>query len=117
MILCGGCLGVSCPSPGKTINICWNRWRRRICFFFFSSRRRHTRLQGDWSSDVCSSDLLDRTWTNMTGQHPGELNADLQLCKRWFDPIAQGHRLRRELAQVPSTTDSEIGRASCRERV
>src|SRR5256885_6924443 len=28
------------------------------CVFFFSSRRRHTRLQGDWSSDVCSSDLL-----------------------------------------------------------
>src|SRR6266850_393988 len=27
-------------------------------FFFFSSRRRHTRLQGDWSSDVCSSDLM-----------------------------------------------------------
>src|SRR5256885_8628329 len=27
-----------------------------VCFFF-SSRRRHTRLQGDWSSDVCSSDL------------------------------------------------------------
>src|SRR5215467_10435953 len=26
-------------------------------FCFFSSRRRHTRLQGDWSSDVCSSDL------------------------------------------------------------
>src|SRR5256885_2471224 len=33
---------------------------RDICdrFFFFSSRRRHTRLQGDWSSDVCSSDLM-----------------------------------------------------------
>src|SRR5688500_20206484 len=28
-----------------------------MCSFFFSSRRRHTRLQGDWSSDVCSSDL------------------------------------------------------------
>src|SRR5690242_19563361 len=27
-------------------------------FFFFSSRRRHTRLTCDWSSDVCSSDLL-----------------------------------------------------------
>src|SRR5262249_59916834 len=26
-------------------------------FFFFSSRRRHTRLVSDWSSDVCSSDL------------------------------------------------------------
>src|SRR5207248_1476608 len=31
-----------------------------IFFFFFSSRRRHTRSYGDWSSDVCSSDLA---WT------------------------------------------------------
>src|SRR5690242_20863285 len=30
-----------------------------VFFFFFSSRRRHTRLTCDWSSDVCSSDLLD----------------------------------------------------------
>src|SRR5215203_6925473 len=29
-----------------------------IGFFFFSSRRRHTRYWRDWSSDVCSSDLL-----------------------------------------------------------
>src|SRR5688500_20363289 len=29
-------------------------------YFFFSSRRRHTRLQGDWSSDVCSSDLMTK---------------------------------------------------------
>src|SRR5260370_40344159 len=29
----------------------------RMCFFFFSSRRRHTRFKCDWSSDVCSSDL------------------------------------------------------------
>src|SRR5207302_5453324 len=27
-------------------------------FFFFSSRRRHTRFSRDWSSDVCSSDLV-----------------------------------------------------------
>src|SRR5438309_8667500 len=27
-------------------------------FFFFSSRRRHTRWNCDWSSDVCSSDLV-----------------------------------------------------------
>src|SRR4030042_5665050 len=33
----------------------------RIAFvFFFSSRRRHTRCSRDWSSDVCSSDLLVR---------------------------------------------------------
>src|SRR6266581_4585875 len=30
---------------------------RAFLFFFFSSRRRHTRWTGDWSSDVCSSDL------------------------------------------------------------
>src|SRR5256885_9071718 len=34
-----------------------NKARPDVLFFFFSSRRRHTRLQGDWSSDVCSSDL------------------------------------------------------------
>src|ERR1039457_3815642 len=32
----------------------------RLYVFVFSSRRRHTRLQGDWSSDVCSSDLILR---------------------------------------------------------
>src|SRR5256884_4853662 len=31
------------------VDACW--------FFFFSSRRRHTRCSRDWSSDVCSSDL------------------------------------------------------------
>src|SRR5256885_11502743 len=44
-------------SPGS-----YGEWRRRVrtaYLFFFSSRRRHTRLQGDWSSDVCSSDLRD----------------------------------------------------------
>src|SRR5437870_5693779 len=33
-------------------------WYYRFIFFFFSSRRRHTRWPRDWSSDVCSSDLL-----------------------------------------------------------
>src|SRR5437764_1126100 len=32
-----------------------------FCFFFFSSRRRHTRYIGDWSSDVCSSDLCNES--------------------------------------------------------
>src|SRR5205814_5936861 len=32
-------------------------------FFFFSSRRRHTRCLSDWSSDVCSSDLTQPTWS------------------------------------------------------
>src|SRR5690606_39578118 len=32
-------------------------------FFFFSSRRRHTRFSRDWSSDVCSSDLISNSLT------------------------------------------------------
>src|SRR5690606_39524246 len=43
-----------------------------ICFFF-SSRRRHTRFSRDWSSDVCSSDLL-RT-------------ATLEACRLRLRPI------------------------------
>src|SRR2546430_7389398 len=34
----------------------------RCLFFFFSSRRRHTRFDCDWSSDVCSSDLWNETF-------------------------------------------------------
>src|SRR2546426_2488394 len=61
-------------------------------FFFFSSRRRHTRLQGDWSSDVCSSDLeargpqyVDGFGPQMTtdpGRKPGEDEMPKQKSKR-----------------------------------
>src|SRR5256885_1892885 len=48
-----------------------------LSFFFFSSRRRHTRLQGDWSSDVCSSDLIaERTAIGLTGD-------DLTVADVW----------------------------------
>src|SRR5256885_4935369 len=40
--------------------------------FFFSSRRRHTRLQGDWSSDVCSSDLRESKISGQTEHVYGE---------------------------------------------
>src|SRR5690606_40917595 len=66
---------------------------RLMLFFFFSSRRRHTRFSRDWSSDVCSSDLAAvpapiasiclRTW-------PADLPTDIEV--------------------------QQIGRASCRER-
>src|SRR5690606_40017091 len=38
----------------STRNVC-----HFVVVFFFSSRRRHTRFSRDWSSDVCSSDLLN----------------------------------------------------------
>src|SRR5271166_5037026 len=36
-----------------------------VTWFFFSSRRRHTRWPRDWSSDVCSSDLLTFEFTTL----------------------------------------------------
>src|SRR2546421_6714221 len=39
-------------------------------FFFFSSRRRHTRSDRDWSSDVCSSDLNSLPFVVGDGVHP-----------------------------------------------
>src|SRR2546426_12354621 len=56
--------------------------------FFFSSRRRHTRLQGDWSSDVCSSDLSPRTRALLPvhyAGHPADLDA--------LGTLADRHRL------------------------
>src|SRR2546429_2056547 len=43
----------------------------RLCFlfFFFSSRRRHTRCSRDWSSDVCSSDLAEHTGNERIDTH------------------------------------------------
>src|SRR5438046_10235615 len=59
-------------------------------FFFFSSRRRHTRLVSDWSSDVCSSDLRDAR------------------------SLLQGEG--RAVAGGGAAPARQIGRASCRER-
>src|SRR6266508_5520876 len=49
----------------------------KLFFFFFSSRRRHTRWPRDWSSDVCSSDLLDPVIdpTRFAARYPFELDA------------------------------------------
>src|SRR5215813_12924144 len=47
-------------------------------FFFFSSRRRHTRCGRDWSSDVCSSDLLLRR----------QLEEALEPGARMLGPVA-----------------------------
>src|SRR6266705_5338517 len=45
----------------------------KILFFFFSSRRRHTRSYGDWSSDVCSSDLVRMSRRISSTAMPGDV--------------------------------------------
>src|SRR5438093_4757419 len=44
----------------------------RSLLFFFSSRRRHTRLVSDWSSDVCSSDLNEALGLDVIGARAAE---------------------------------------------
>src|SRR5437762_3842100 len=49
-----------------------SRWTPvTLSYFFFSSRRRHTRYIGDWSSDVCSSDLYHAGILEVAREHPG----------------------------------------------
>src|SRR5438046_5038606 len=83
--------------------------------FFFSSRRRHTRLVSDWSSDVCSSDLQPEV---------SELREQIESLRQTLVSVLvlvlvisgtlnifflrHVHNIREEL--------KEIGRASCRER-
>src|SRR5690606_40559788 len=65
------------------------------CFFFFSSRRRHTRFSRDWSSDVCSSDL-DRS----APPHPGRA---CPRCPLAHNRGAPGRTPRSARAGVPGT--------------
>src|SRR6266550_7196000 len=72
-----------------------------VALFFFSSRRRHTRCSRDWSSDVCSSDLVTRvgsgpfptedagpagTHLSTKGQEVGTTTGRARRCG-WLDAV------------------------------
>src|SRR3712207_9313107 len=65
-------------------------------FFFFSSRRRHTRYWRDWSSDVCSSDLHAR----LAGQARGD-DDDVGALGALVGPAADADDLRLEALDGP----------------
>src|SRR5256886_7529385 len=67
--------------------------------FFFSSRRRHTRFDCDWSSDVCSSDLIGR---------PPLLHLPPPQVPVHDGALAQGLDPRFDLALVPHDDDVEV---------
>src|SRR5688500_19848951 len=82
--------------------------------FFFSSRRRHTILQGDWSSDVCSSDLEQVGQLANGRRLAGAVHTDDQGDLRM---MAVQHRLLHRVEDLADLVlDEEIGRASWRER-
>src|SRR5437868_10782998 len=62
-------------------------------FFFFSSRRRHTRSKRDWSSDVCSSDLVGRDAPGI-GLQPVEVAERDERRRSAADAVEQRHHLR-----------------------
>src|SRR3712207_8448068 len=59
-----------------------------IVFFFFSSRRRHTRYWRDWSSDVCSSDLEGDVALEPV---VGAVDAHVDDRRARLDPVAADH--------------------------
>src|SRR5260370_24947537 len=71
-----------------------------ISYFFFSSRRRHTRFKCDWSSDVCSSDLVGVVGAD--GDGPTAALGVVSLAGGPWRSMRGG--------------EIEIGRASCRGR-
>src|SRR5690348_17621814 len=97
--------------------------------FFFSSRRRHTRWTGDWSSDVCSSDLprsppYRPSSARVDGPDSHRLAELVGILEHLLPQVPRERRVAREKrvdlrerAGARLAIHEEIGRASCRERV
>src|SRR5206468_5739346 len=93
--------------------------------FFFSSRRRHTRSDRDWSSDVCSSDLPSpgpRLLSSPLGLEPLDDHGAsgstacpslTPILLQWYSSACRDGDTAPNLSSRPS---NQIGRASCRER-
>src|SRR3546814_8522199 len=87
-----------------------------VFFFFFKQKTAYEMRSSDWSSDVCSSDLLFPLFLKLLGIHRA-LPALVALCvvvlldaaAPWSPGSVSWRMLTHEM--------SEIGRASCRERV
>src|SRR5690606_40132131 len=93
-----------------------------VVFFFFSSRRRHTRFSRDWSSDVCSSDLTGRARVarHTSAEHERAPWRPLLLCGVAIAFASSAANFLgaylASWAHDVGLTIGQIGRASCRER-
>src|SRR6266542_5421611 len=73
-----------------------------FCFFFFASRRRHTRCYRDWSSDVCSSDLCGWPRLPWASEPRGDVlgagrdcaEVEISLCGRTQDRLVATNGLK-----------------------
>src|SRR5690242_1802829 len=87
-------------------------WNFTQTFFFFSSRRRHTRLTCDWSSDVCSSDLSFYKASAKVPESPYP-----PALASAPSAVVAGRPTALMLSASNWNRPEQIGRASCRERV
>ena len=94
MVVCQYCGTCSCRRCVATFI---SSMVKVVVWFFFSSRRRHTRFTSDWSSDVCSSDL-SRLWRTVATRL-GEEYPDVELDHVLVDACAM------QLIQGPATYD------------
>src|SRR3546814_6692024 len=83
-----------------------------IVFFFFKQKTAYEMRISDWSSDVCSSDLIDRIADAGGGDIAGHVHRHRQALSGGGGGTQHQGRGRQQLRK-----DNKIGRASCRERV
>src|SRR5687768_18499373 len=91
----------------------YNNCFMNYCFFFFSSRRRHTRCSRDWSSDVCSSDLRERPDRNFGPHVIRQQNQSLRRSIRYLK--REGFRQIYELSIPERSEERRVGK-ECRSR-
>src|SRR3546814_6878056 len=91
---------------------------RQLLFVFFKQKTAYELRISDWSSDVCSSDLV------LAGGPLGIMQACMDAVvpylherKQFGQPIGAFQLMQGKLADMYTTMNAEIGRASCRERV
>src|SRR3546814_2927941 len=90
--------------------------------FFFKQKTAYEMRISDWSSDVCSSDLIVIEPEGLFGE--GDFPSQHLISDRWLcavdsaSPHASQEKIsKREFLDLPHAVYGQIGRASCRERV
>src|SRR5436189_6377101 len=87
-----------------------------IIFFFFSSRRRHTRYIGDWSSDVCSSDLGQSPRGALRESVGLRAHPSLESDGDRSEPLVQGGWRRSRIGGIAARSEERRVGKECRSR-